>query len=180
MKQNWGTAFVKNLKQNGWVEINGSMKPKNKLTEKEKEQICIKSSKKKYNRSKGLKTGWIDDYRNLRNKEHQIDFFIKLVLIELNLVVWPEFFFSTERQYRIDYAIPVDKDGNDLKIAVEVEGGIWAKGNSGHSSGTGIKRDMDKNNLLHAHGWKLIRVQPCQIKKEPLQVMDLIRSILNS
>jgi hypothetical protein len=23
MKQNWGTAFVKNLKQNGWVEVNG-------------------------------------------------------------------------------------------------------------------------------------------------------------
>ncbi|MGJ1443917.1 hypothetical protein ACR788_21795 [Sphingobacterium siyangense] len=79
MKPNWGTAFVKNLKQNGWVEINGSIKPKNKLTEKEKEQTCIKSSKKKYNSSKGLKMGWIDDYRNLRNKEYIKDPFILFI-----------------------------------------------------------------------------------------------------
>lgn len=39
MKQNWRTAVVKNLKQNGWLEINGAIKPKNKLTEKENLQI---------------------------------------------------------------------------------------------------------------------------------------------
>lgn len=37
------------------------------------------------------------------------------------------------------------------------------KGNSGHSSGTGIARDMEKNNLLVSKGWRLIRRQPCEM-----------------
>ncbi|QQT60065.1 hypothetical protein I6I97_12385 [Sphingobacterium multivorum] len=177
MKSNWGTSFVKNLKQNGWVEINGAIKPKNKLTEKENEQICINSSKKKYNRSKGLKTGWIDDYRNLRNKEHMKDPFILFIKQELGLEVWPEFFFSTERLYRIDYAIPVAIDGKILKIAIEQEGGIWMKGNSGHSSGTGIKRDMDKNNLLQSLGWRLIRRQPSEMLT--VETVEFLRLLMD-
>lgn len=177
-KSNWGTAFVKKLKQNDWVQIGDTVKRKNKLTEEEKALICIKASKKKHNSVQGLKTGWIDDFRNLRNKEHQKDFFIALVKLEFDLEVWPEFFFSTDRLYRIDYAIPLDQEGKTIKIAIEVEGGIWAKGNSGHSSGVGIQRDMDKNNLLHQHGWQLIRVQPFQIDKEPVQTLRLIKKLI--
>jgi len=176
-KSNWGTALVKNLKQNGWIEINGSVKRRKQLTNDELALIDINVAKKKANRAKGLKTAWIDDYRNLRNKETQNDMFIQFIKQELGLEVWPEFYFSTERNFRIDYAIPVAVDGKVLKIAIEQEGGIWMKGNSGHSSGKGIARDMEKNNLLQSLGWKLIRRQPSEMIS--LQVLRIIREIGN-
>ena len=56
--------------------------------------------------------------------------FIRLIKVELNLEVWPEFFFLTDKGYRFDYAIPVKwnkinaipTDGNylELKIAIEL------------------------------------------------------------
>lgn len=171
-KTNWGTALVKNLKANGWIEVNGLILPQNKLTEKQSNALATSSVKNKQSRSKGLKTGWVDDSRNLKNKAKQTDPFILLVKQELGLEVWPEFYFSAERLYRIDYAIPVDKNGKELKIAIEQEGGIWKKGNSGHSSGKGIKRDMEKNNLLQSLGWRLIRRQPSEMMS--LETIDLI------
>jgi hypothetical protein len=78
------------------------------------------------------KTGWVDDTRNIANKEKNADAFVMLVKQELKLDVWPEFYFTTERLYRFDYAIPITPNSGYLKIAIEVEGGIWAKGNSGH------------------------------------------------
>lgn len=175
-KQNWGTALVKNLKQNGWIELNGSIKLKSKLTNDELALIDINVAKMKVNRYNGLKTAWIDDYRNIRNKETQNDMFIQFIKQELGLTVWSEFYFSTERQYRIDYAIPIAADGKVLKIAIEQEGGIWMKGNSGHSSGQGIKRDMDKNNLLQSLGWRLIRRQPNEMLTA--ETINIIKNFL--
>jgi len=117
----------------------------------------ISSASPKSNRSKVIKTGWIDDSRNIKNKEKHKDAFIRFIEMELGLEVWPEFHFSIERNYRLDYAIP------KYKIAIEVDGGIWMKGNSGHSSGNGIKRDMEKGNLLQHLGWKLLRFEPNEL-----------------
>lgn len=175
-KSNWGTFFIKNLKSNGWVEVNGLLVPQNKLTERQKELLKMSDAKNKNNRSKGLKTSWIDDDRNLENKEKYRHPFIQLVRQELGLEVWPEFYFSTERLFRIDYAIPVDQNGKELKIAIEQEGGIWMKGNSGHSSGKGIKRDMEKNNLLQSLGWRLIRRQPSEMMS--IQTLLLLQNLL--
>lgn len=55
-------------------------------------------------RTTHIKTGWIDDTRNFKNKE-QRDMFVMLLEKELGVEVWPEFYFSTERLYRFDYAI---------------------------------------------------------------------------
>ncbi len=176
MKKNWGTALVKNLKSNGWVEVNGLLVQQNKLTDEQSNLLKVNSAKTKQTRSKALKTGWIDDSRNLKNKEKYKDPFILLVKQELGLEVWPEFFFSTERLYRIDYAILVNQEGKEIKIAIEQEGGIWMKGNSGHSSGTGIKRDMEKNNLLQSLGWRLIRRQPKDLVC--LETIKLIKMVI--
>lgn len=123
-----------------------------------------------------LKTGWIDDSRNIKNKAAAVDLFMRLVKIELDLEVWPEFYFSIERAYRFDYSIPVAHDSKVLKIAIEQEGGIWAKGNSGHSSGTGIQRDMDKNNLALSQGWVIIRRTPDQLFT--METINLIKSVI--
>lgn len=143
----WGTALIKDLKFRGYVEINGVLFPP---SSKEAKSIINKPKK----RTKTLKTGDTDDTRNIKNKLIYSDPFIQFIKQELSIELWPEFYFCTERQFRIDYAIP------QYKIAIEQEGGIYMKGNSGHSSGTGIARDMEKNNLLVSKGWKLLRRQP--------------------
>ncbi|MNL23693.1 hypothetical protein D3C87_1450930 [compost metagenome] len=50
------------------------------------------------------------------------------------------------------------------------------KGNSGHSSGTGIARDMEKNNLLVEKGWRLIRRQPNEMLT--ISTLDIIKKAL--
>lgn len=159
----WGTALIKDVKSRGYVEVNGVLYPPNS---EHALSMPIKAKK----RSKTIKTGWIDDSRNIKNKEIYKDPFIQLVKQELGIEVWPEFYFSTERQFRIDYAIP------EFMIAIEQEGGIWMKGNSGHSSGTGIARDMEKNNLLVEKGWRLIRRQPSEMLT--MATLDIIKKAL--
>ncbi|OYD41163.1 endonuclease domain-containing protein [Sphingobacterium cellulitidis] len=132
----------------------------------------INSVSPKNKRSKIIRTGWTDDSRNIKNKEKHKDAFIRFIEMELGLEVWPEFHFSIERNYRLDYAIP------EFKIAIEVDGGIWMKGNSGHSSGKGIKRDMDKGNLLQLYGWKTIRIEPNEIVSD--KVLESIKTLMNN
>jgi very-short-patch-repair endonuclease len=40
------------------------------------------------------------------------------------------------------------------KLLIEVQGGIWRK--SGHSTGVGISRDYEKNNIAVANGWRVL------------------------
>lgn len=57
--------------------------------------------------------------------------------------------------------------GNDpeyKQILVEVQGGVWLKGKSGHSSGTGITRDCEKLSLAAVHGYRTIVCTPAQIR----------------
>ena len=49
------------------------------------------------------------------------------------------------------------------------------KGNNGHGSGTGIKRDMDKNILLQSQGWRRISRQPCDMVS--LETKEIISSL---
>jgi hypothetical protein len=56
------------------------------------------------------------------------------------------------------------------RILVEVEGGIWQKG--GHSSGTGITRDIEKANLCTIHRLWLLR-----FTKEMIESGAAVRTI---
>lgn len=49
-------------------------------------------------------------------------------------------------------------------VLVEVQGGVWLKGKSGHSSGAGITRDCEKLSLAAVHGYRVIVCTPAQIK----------------
>lgn len=60
------------------------------------------------------------------------------------------------RAFEVDFALPA------LKLGIEIEGGIFMR-KSGHSTGTGIARDIDKHNLAVFTGWTLIRVTPPQV-----------------
>lgn len=166
---NNGKAIYDHCLKRGYVEQDDVLYPPVQAA-----ALNIKPANKK-RAPKAKRTGWIDDDLNLRNKAKHQDMFMRLVKIELNVEVWPEFYFTLEKQYRFDYSIPVAADGKVLKIAIEVEGGIWAKGNSGHSSGTGITRDMQKSTLANINGWTLIRCTPTDIKEQPGKIIDLIK-----
>lgn len=58
----------------------------------------------------------------------------------------PQFQAIPGRQFRFDFKVG--------RILVEVNGGIWQKG--GHSTGRGISRDYEKNNLATMEGYKVL------------------------
>jgi len=65
---------------------------------------------------------------------------------------WAEWPFHPERKWRFDYARP------DLKIAIEVDGGVFTGGR--HSGGVGQVKDMEKNNNAQALGWIVYHITP--------------------
>lgn len=63
--------------------------------------------------------------------------------------------FHPVRRWRFDYAII------RLRIAIEIEGGIWTRGH--HVQGKGYADDMEKYNEAALLGWLLVRVTPKQL-----------------
>ena len=62
-------------------------------------------------------------------------------------------------RWRFDIALP------ELKIAIEIEGGIFSKGGGGrHNRGSGMRKDMRKYNEAAIYGWSVIRVLPEWVK----------------
>lgn len=53
------------------------------------------------------------------------------------------------RNWRFDFAIP------SLRIAWEIDGGIWVAGR--HTRGSGFSKDIDKLNTAAALGWHVVR-----------------------
>lgn len=72
----------------------------------------------------------------------------------VGIEVEPEFKIFADRRFRADWRIV------DTRILIEFEGGLFHKSKMGHSSVTGILRDMEKANLCALAGWIVIRVAP--------------------
>lgn len=93
----------------------------------------------------------------------------KSILKTLNDVYegWtPEFRFDSTNRYRFDFA------NLKLKIAVEIEGGVWSGG--GHTRGKGYIKDMAKYNLAQLKGWMVLRYTYGQ---EDLITNDIKRAV---
>ena len=54
------------------------------------------------------------------------------------------------RRWRLDFAWP------DLRLAIEVEGGIWTGGR--HTRPIGFEQDCEKYNEVTVMGWRVLRV----------------------
>jgi very-short-patch-repair endonuclease len=65
--------------------------------------------------------------------------------------------FHETRRWRFDFARP------DIKLAVEIDGGVWSGGR--HSGGSGQIKDMEKNNAAIALGWQVLHFTPQHIRK---------------
>ena len=64
--------------------------------------------------------------------------------------------FHDTRKWRIDFAII------DLKIGIEIEGGVWSGGR--HTLGNGFIEDMEKYNAATMMGYQVIRFSTEQVK----------------
>jgi len=64
--------------------------------------------------------------------------------------------FHPARTWRFDFAWPKQK------IALEVNGGIWARGR--HVRGRGFLNDMEKINQAQIMGWLVMQCSPDQLK----------------
>jgi len=73
---------------------------------------------------------------------------------EIGIIPDFEYRFHPKRRWRFDIAFP------SVKVALEVEGGIFAKGRTGHTSIFGVKRDIEKYNEANAMGWHILRCIP--------------------
>ena len=147
MKPQLAKSIYKDCKDRGYVEHEGVLYPPAQAA-----ALNLNKPKKK-KRAKYFRTGGTDDELNLKHKNEIKDQFTML-MYNIGFPCWPEFLFMKDRKYAMDYAWP------EYKLCLEVEGGIFMKGNSGHSSGTGIQRDMDKISQSAALGWRTIRVTP--------------------
>lgn len=83
---------------------------------------------------------------------------------------WEKEYRFCERKWRFDYAHP------GLKIAVEIEGGIWINGR--HIRGRGYKNDMEKYNRAQVLGWKVLRYEPFRDFKDIGRMIEDISEIL--
>lgn len=64
--------------------------------------------------------------------------------------------FHNTRKWRFDFSWP------DRKLAVEIEGGIWAKG--AHTRGKRFNSDAEKYNAAALAGWQVLRYTTDTVK----------------
>ncbi len=79
------------------------------------------------------------------------------------------------RKFRWDFGWP------DHGLLVEVQGDIWAgrRGEqSGHTSGVGLTRDCEKNNLAVSAGWRVLYFTGSMIRSG--QAVCLVEKVLNA
>ena len=60
-----------------------------------------------------------------------------------------EYTFASGGRWRFDFAWP------DLRVAVEIEGGVWTNG--GHNRGAAYVKNLEKYNTATLMGWRLFR-----------------------
>lgn len=70
-----------------------------------------------------------------------------------------EWTFHPKRKWRFDLAFC---NRNGVKLAVEVDGGVWINGR--HSRGAGVEKDCEKYAEAMCLGWRVLRVTPKHIR----------------
>lgn len=79
-----------------------------------------------------------------------------------------EFHFSTSRQWRFDFAWP------EVRIAIEIEGGISKYKPGRHIRPQGFQDDLDKYNTGTSYGWRIFRFSSKDIQENrPIFVASL-------
>lgn len=99
------------------------------------------------------------------------DFYTQVLKKEIGVEVVKEYRFDALRMFRFDYAIP------ELRIAIEIDGGLWIAGGGRHNRASGFINDMEKLNLATSKGWRILRFT--HTTKLLQQSMDIIKNTIN-
>lgn len=95
-----------------------------------------------------------------------------------------EYEFHPTRKWRFDFVHAVSL------IAIELDGGTWARKGAkkcqmcgqipkgGHSTGTGIKKDYEKQNEAILMGWQVFRFTTDMIKNSPIECIEPIIKLI--
>jgi hypothetical protein len=94
------------------------------------------------------------------------------VLSYVGIEVQHEFRFAPPRRWRSDYRV------KGSKVLIEFEGGLFAKGKQGHSSISGILRDIEKYNSAALLGYIVIRITPKHV--ETGQALQWVEQAISS
>lgn len=76
--------------------------------------------------------------------------------------------FHQIRRWRLDFAYP------ELKIGIEIEGGVWTRGR--HNRPIGFIKDCEKYNMAQEMGWRIFRYTKESI--EDWSAVQQIRRVL--
>jgi len=71
-----------------------------------------------------------------------------------------------DRRWRFDYAYP------ELRIGIEIHGGIWVRG--GHTRGSGFIKDREKMNRAAVAGWLVLEFPIITTDTLPLDCVEMI------
>lgn len=82
-----------------------------------------------------------------------------------------EYQFAENRGWRFDFAWP------DLKVAVEVEGGVWSQGR--HTRGQGFIDDCEKYSAAAEFGWLVLRYTERDLNSRSVQVIQQVRRTID-
>lgn len=79
-----------------------------------------------------------------------------------------EFRFCRDRKFRFDFAWPI------LRIAVEVQGGLWIIGR--HNRPASMEKEYEKLNLATLYGWRVFLFTPRMIHSG--EALDLLKQVI--
>jgi very-short-patch-repair endonuclease len=80
-------------------------------------------------------------------------------------ILIPEFKFDSKRKFRFDFYC----ESNGLKVALELEGGVWSRGR--HTRPSGFLKDMEKYNLAASKGILVFRIPSHDISHKWLNLI---------
>lgn len=124
--------------------------------------------------------------RKNMNKYHEIELLLSHFARVEGLEFLTEYTFASPRRWRFDYALLPKTPSLSLsyqhslvplKIAVEIEGGIWQRGR--HNRASGFLKDIEKYNTASSLGWFLFRATSHQATDSPTEVIELIERLVN-
>jgi hypothetical protein len=91
------------------------------------------------------------------------------------IILTPDLKIIPQRQFRYDFV------HCPTKVAIEIQGGTYGGSRQGHSSGVGLDRDYEKNNLAQIHGYLVFQLSCKMITPTWLEkIKDVILSRLEN
>lgn len=109
-----------------------------------------------------------EEYRALQ-KESPLERSLAAQLEKAGLSFERQFRFCPTRKWKADFLLL------HYRILVEVDGGVWSRGKSGHNSGTGIAAGYERANEAQILDYKILRFEGNAIKSG-----EAIRTILRA